>query len=99
MTGPTWRRGRPAVVGELDDDVGEADLLVEEHLGRAQHGQRGEVGGVEEVQPLLPRPARERLRRQLPGGVVLVVVERHRHLRSVDRRARARPSRARPWSA
>ena len=71
-------------VVDVDDDVGVDDLVVGEHLLGAQHREGGEVGGVEQLDPLVARPGAERLGGEVAGGVVLLVVQRRRHLDPTD---------------
>ena len=68
----------------LDHHFHEAHLVVVEDLVRVQHGQRGDIGLIEPRQPLGPGAALERLGGEVPSGVILLVIQGHRHFQALD---------------
>ena len=81
--GPTWRSGPRSGSSTSTQQPGELDLVVEQRLAGPVHGDGGDVGGVEQLDPLVARAGPQR------GGhpadeLELVVGERHAHLGLAD---------------
>ena len=77
---------RPEIlVGQRDAHLHELDLLVEQDLARLQHGQRGDVGRLEQFDPLGARLLLEGVEYLDARDLIFVLGQRHRHLRPLHR--------------